>query len=294
MPNLGNEADMRPCPENAPLVSVILTSYNHEPYIAEAIRSVFAQSYRPMELVVVDDGSKDGSRGVIEEVLRDAPIPATPVFKENGGQASAYNAAWPHARGSLVCFIDSDDVWLPDKVERMVSFWREHPGGALYQHQVLVGGGVSRHELVSGDMLAYWSQYGGVLNIATHGSLMKRFVPSVGLMFPKAILERLFPMPETLVVCPDGYLTRTACALGPLYSLDTPLARWRDHERNSGKASCFSFYRYWLPVVMPAVNAFYEAHDVPLRFVYDTSSWHAKLCDWATRWRQWKRQWLRK
>ena len=101
------------------LVSIIMPAYNAERYVADAIRSVLDQTYRDWELVVVDDGSKDGTAGVVRELAaRDARIRL--VTRENGGQAAARNTGIRASRGGLVAFLDADDLWAGEKLELQV------------------------------------------------------------------------------------------------------------------------------------------------------------------------------
>ena len=97
-----------------PLVSVMIGAYNAEPYVAEAIESVFAQTYRPLELIVVDDGSTDGTAAVVQSY----GDRVTYAFQENGGNGSARNHAVRLAAGELFAFLDADDRFVPDKLER--------------------------------------------------------------------------------------------------------------------------------------------------------------------------------
>lgn len=97
-----------------PLISVMIGVYDAERYLAEAIDSVFAQSYRPLELIVVDDGSDDGSG----EVARRYGDKLTYARQENAGNGSARNHAVRLASGDLFAFLDADDRFLSGKLER--------------------------------------------------------------------------------------------------------------------------------------------------------------------------------
>lgn len=101
------------------LVSIIVNNYNYGRFLREAIESALSQTYKPLEVIVVDDGSTDCSRDVIASF--GARI--LPVFKENGGQASALNAGFARSHGDLVMFLDSDDLLLDYAIERVVSCW---------------------------------------------------------------------------------------------------------------------------------------------------------------------------
>ena len=96
-----------------PLVSVILPVYNREEFVARAIESVFAQTYPHWELLVVDDGSQDGTRAVVESYGSRVKLLST----NRKGAYGARNAALAQARGDFVAFIDSDDRWLPARLE---------------------------------------------------------------------------------------------------------------------------------------------------------------------------------
>ena len=97
-----------------PLVSVMIGMFNAAPYIREAIESVLAQSYRPLELIVVDDGSTDGS-GDVTQSFGDSLLYER---QENAGNGAARNRAVGLASGELFAFLDADDRFVPDKLER--------------------------------------------------------------------------------------------------------------------------------------------------------------------------------
>jgi tetratricopeptide (TPR) repeat protein len=104
----------------APLVSVVIASFRHARYIEEALRSVYRQSYRNIELIVVDDGSGDGSPGVIEQCLADSPFPHRYVSREHRGVVATLNEAVALAAGDFVGFLNSDDWLHPEHIERMI------------------------------------------------------------------------------------------------------------------------------------------------------------------------------
>ncbi len=250
-----------------PLVSVLMTSYNYEHYVGDAIRSVFAQTYRPIELVIVDDGSQDASTKIIRSIIKDAPIPVEFIEQRNAGQAAAWNTGFEKLRGELVCLLDSDDTWRPEKIAHMVAFAQQHPEAGLYQHQLdNAAGQLKQQRLVSRDILRDWVALGEVDVLKRH-DLVAVYLPSSGLMARREVLDRVFPIPEKLVTCPDAYLTRCCCIFGPVHTTREVLGSWREHADNAGKSSRYSMEKFWLPVVMPAINSAFEKHGVPVRFV---------------------------
>jgi len=115
-----------------PLVSVIIPVYNGETYLAEAIDSVLAQTLRDFELIVVDDGSQDGSVDILEGyVKRDRRVRLL-RHESNRGKADARNTGIAVARGQYVAMMDCDDVSLPERLHKQVLYLEAHPGiGAI-------------------------------------------------------------------------------------------------------------------------------------------------------------------
>ena len=109
----------------SPFCSVVIPVYNGEKYITEAIRSALAQTFVDIEVIVVDDGSSDSSRAIINEIAqKDSRV--VPLFMpKNGGVCEARNAGVARARGEWVAFLDADDCWLPQKLERQFAALRE-------------------------------------------------------------------------------------------------------------------------------------------------------------------------
>lgn len=109
----------------AGLVSIIMPSYNTAPYIAESIKSVIDQTYQDWELLIVDDCSSDNSDEVVEPFLDDSRIH---YYKNNhnSGAAISRNRALREAKGKWIAFLDSDDLWLPEKLEKQIKFMEEN------------------------------------------------------------------------------------------------------------------------------------------------------------------------
>lgn len=107
------------------LVSIIMPSWNTAKFIAESIQSVINQTYTNWELLIVDDCSTDKTDRVVEPFLIDARIK---YFKneKNSGAALTRNRAMREAKGEWIAFLDSDDLWMPEKLERQIGFMQEH------------------------------------------------------------------------------------------------------------------------------------------------------------------------
>src|SRR5262249_9450860 len=114
------------------LVTIIINNYNYAQYLRYAIDSALAQTYSPIQVIVVDDGSIDDSRQVIQE-YRDTILP---VFKSNGGQGSAFNTGLRHCSGDYVIFLDADDILLPHTVEHIVEVFQSNPDTAKVEYRM--------------------------------------------------------------------------------------------------------------------------------------------------------------
>ncbi|NIF83324.1 glycosyltransferase family 2 protein [Comamonas sp. Tr-654] len=108
-----------------PLVSVITPAFNSENYINEAIDSVLSQTYKEIELIVVDDCSSDRTQSIVEEYIRLDDRVKYIRMQSNCGVAEARNNGIRLARGRFIAFLDSDDIWYPEKIERQVKFMQE-------------------------------------------------------------------------------------------------------------------------------------------------------------------------
>ena len=108
---------------NSPRVSVVIPTYNRAGMIVECLESVFSQKYTDYEVIVVDDGSTDNT----EDILKSYLDRITYIRHENKGNAAARNSGLAVARGELIAFLDSDDLWLADKLRRDVDYLDRHP-----------------------------------------------------------------------------------------------------------------------------------------------------------------------
>jgi teichuronic acid biosynthesis glycosyltransferase TuaG len=115
---------------SAPAVSIVTPAYNAERFLGDTIASVRAQSFGDWEMLVADDCSRDGTRGVVEQASAVDGRVRLVGLERNSGPAAARQAAIDAARGRYIAFLDSDDQWLPQKLERQLTFMQRH-GAAL-------------------------------------------------------------------------------------------------------------------------------------------------------------------
>lgn len=111
--------------EPRPRISIVTPTYNRAGFIAQAVDSVLAQSVADWELLIVDDGSSDNTQEVLAAYQKDPRIHY--FYQANQGQSIARNNALKRAQGDFVAFLDSDDLWCPDKLERQLALFQKHP-----------------------------------------------------------------------------------------------------------------------------------------------------------------------
>ncbi|MFN0140710.1 MAG: glycosyltransferase family A protein [Pyrinomonadaceae bacterium] len=112
-------------------VSVFVPCYNHDPFIERCLRSIFAQTLAPKHLLVIDDGSTDDSKQIIERVLRDCPFPSKLISRENRGLCATLNEAITHMDAEYFAYIGSDDVWFPDFLKERQKLLSTRPDAVL-------------------------------------------------------------------------------------------------------------------------------------------------------------------
>jgi hypothetical protein len=211
-------------------VDIVVTSFNYARFLPAAIDSALAQDHPRVRVIVVDDGSRDGSPQIIEGY----GDRVQPILKANGGQASAFNAALAAAQGDVVLFLDADDELEPHAAARVAAVLAAEPRLAKVQWRMTAIDGEGRPTgatlpppglpLPQGDQCAAELAYSFALTwLATSGNA-----------FPRPVLERILPMPEAPYrVNADWYLQHLTPLLGPVRSLDEPLSRRRFHGDNA-------------------------------------------------------------
>jgi glycosyltransferase involved in cell wall biosynthesis len=209
-----------------PLVSIIINNYNYENFLCAAIDSVLNQTYLHTELIVVDDGSTDNSRQIIASYGNKI----IPVFKKNEGQASAFNAGFAVSQGDIICFLDSDDVFVPEKVTEIVKVFTDYPDIDWCFHSLKM---IDKH---TGDLVGINREHGSrkcdFRLQMKHGKLLFYAPPTSSLCFKRSLLEQILPMTEMLKRGADRYLVTLAPALSKGFFLDSLLTIQGIHDNN--------------------------------------------------------------
>lgn len=205
-------------------VSIVIRNFNYEEYVGDAVDSALAQTYPHVEVVVVDDGSTDGSR----RILRTYGDRIRLVTQANGGEGAAANAGFAHARGDIVIFLDSDDVLMPDCAARAVDEMKPGVTRVHWWMYLIDAGGRLTGHVQPPSPVPRWS----------FEESMRRFgcIMDVGQSFNayrRAAIEPAFPLDtEGWMRAPDVYLNAVSAAAGETAFIDAPLGGYRVHARN--------------------------------------------------------------
>jgi glycosyltransferase involved in cell wall biosynthesis len=221
--------------KHKPLITIIINNYNYSHFLKAAIESSLDQTYSEVEVIVVDDGSTDNSREIISEYAGRVLA----VLKENGGQASAFNAGFAQSQGEIVIFLDADDTLLSGTARRVSEVFQASPATAKveYRLEVMDTAGKASGEikpplhlsLRSGDMRPYILKFPFDLTwMATSGNA-----------FSAAVLREIFPVPEQEYgrVGADWYLSHLTPLYGPVVFLEYIGGYYRVHEANNYEAT---------------------------------------------------------
>ncbi|MDV3353323.1 glycosyltransferase [Leptothoe sp. LEGE 181152] len=208
-----------------PFVSIIINNYNYEKFLSKAISSALEQTYSNVEVIVVDDGSTDNSRSVIND-YGDRIIP---ILQPNGKQGAAFNNGFSHSKGDIVIFLDSDDYLYPYAVEKIVSVWRPTLAKVHYRLNVVDSQGQDKGSSYppGGKPLDQGDLASTVLEIGTY-----RSVPTSGNALNRRAMIPNFPIPAEFSTTSDDYLSVLIPLHGEVIAIEEPLGCYRIHDSN--------------------------------------------------------------
>ena len=212
--------------EKSPAVSVVIATYNRAHFLRDAIQSVLRQSFRDYELIIVDDGSSDGTRQLLESYAGQIRF----FRQENRGPSAARNTGIRHARGRWIAFQDSDDISAPDHLETLYGFAEKHPGCGL----VFANGGYlegpehSRETIVPKRKSVRLAAKGVTLRDLFDKSIFRLQAS----MIAKSSLEALGGLDETIRIGEDLDLVMRIWMKYPVAYLDKVVFLYRKHDAN--------------------------------------------------------------
>ncbi|XOB46585.1 MAG: glycosyltransferase family 2 protein [Candidatus Nealsonbacteria bacterium] len=207
-----------------PKVSVITPLYNSKKYIEKAIKSVLNQTYKDFESIIIDDGSTDGSGELVKDKFGDK---VKYVYQENKGAAAAVNKGISLSQGDYIAFCDSDDWWLPEKLEKQVKFLEANQNfGLVYSDAFLAKDGILTRKT--------WLQSRKVLPCSGGKEkclvslFSKNFIPApLTILIKKSVIDRVGLFNENFSSTYDyEYWFRNLEVGIPIAFLDEPLVVW--------------------------------------------------------------------
>lgn len=212
----------------SPLVSVIVPSYNHRQYVETAIRSVIAQTHERVQLIVIDDGSRDGSAEYLQELA--GTLQFEYIAQANAGICRTLNRAIREkARGQFVALLASDDYWEPRKLELQLQALRRDPGSEFCFSQAREFRQVPAD--AHGAAFPTSPREGQVLGFV----FLRQHVPAGTMLFSRALFDRLGGFDEALREEDWDFVIRAAAATR-FVAVTEPLLLYRAHATNSMRA----------------------------------------------------------
>ena len=207
--------------------SVIIPLYNKAPYIRKALESVLAQTYADYELIIIDDGSTDGSAEIAEAILQDpasrliASSPHRLIRQANSGVSAARNNGVAQAQGDYIAFLDADDWWEPTYLERMAQLIEDYPEAGLYAcNYVYYKPGKTHVALdIPTGYINYPKAYyeGGAMPVWTGAAIM-----------PRAVFDEMGGFPVGIKLGEDFLLWAKIALQYPVAFLNEPLAYYNN------------------------------------------------------------------
>jgi glycosyltransferase involved in cell wall biosynthesis len=177
----------------SPLISVITPFFNAEEFLRETVESVIAQEYTNWELILIDDGSIDGSGEIARKFAEKYPEKIFYFAHEGGankGAAASRNLGLEKARGELAAFLDADDVWLPQKLKSQTEIFKENPSISMLC-----------------ESTKYWHSWSGAKKRDTE---VKVGAPAGRIYEPPQLVKKLYPLGSGAAPCPCSIVVKTS------------------------------------------------------------------------------------
>jgi len=219
------------------LVSIIIDNYNYAQFLPKAIDSALAQTYSHIEIIVVDDGSTDNSKEILEDYKERVQV----FQKPNGGQASAFAFGLQQSRGEIIFFLDSDDVMYPELIARVVEAWR--PAYCKIQFKL------DTIDTNGRNLNMIFPHYAQDLTPAEIRRQSLKFgiyswPVTLGNAYSRAYLQQVLPFPDMVTYSPDSYLNKMAPLYGDVGVLHAVLGGYRVHGQNHWASDTIKVSKY--------------------------------------------------
>lgn len=209
--------------QNNPLVSIAMATYNGAKYINEQLQSIIHQTYNNLEIVIVDDCSKDQTVAIIEQYQEEYPFIRLYINEQNSGVTKTFETAIQECSGEFIAISDQDDIWELNKIEILVNEIGEHD--AVYSNSILVD--------ASGQSLN--KSFTTIMNMKTYYSgapfLLSNSVPGHTILMKQVFVQKILPFPPKMLF--DLWIGFCAAGNNGIKFVDKTLVKYRQHETNT-------------------------------------------------------------
>lgn len=208
-----------------PLISVIIPTFNRSDFVVAAVESALAQTYSNLDIIVVDDGSTDGTGNALQHLFNRISY----LYKINEGTAAAArNHAMRYAKGEYIALLDSDDIWLPRKLELQMAFIQAHPEIGLVSGQV---GVINASGALFEPGPRYpWQQAG---KVRLEDIILRSPLHASTLLVRRSLMNEVLPFDPRFRICEDWHLCLTIAAQAPIGFVGEVVAYLRTHDTAS-------------------------------------------------------------
>jgi glycosyltransferase involved in cell wall biosynthesis len=201
------------------LVSIIIPTYQSERFISDAIDSVLAQTFKDYEIIIIDDGSTDHTQEVLKKYSDLENIKL--IWQSNQGPAAARNFGIKKSSGEYIAFLDADDIWLPNKLERQIHFLEKHPLIDLVYCDSYIFNEKCTKQKTRFEISRPYS--GKVLEKL----FLLDFIPFLTVVIRRSILNTVGLFDETVIGPEDYDLLLRICQTSTIDFIHEPLAKYR-------------------------------------------------------------------
>jgi len=205
-----------------PKVSVIIPTYNRADFIEDAIESVLCQTYKDFEIIIVDDGSTDNTKDVLQKYHNKIRY----IYKNNGGEASARNAGIKNAQGAYIAFLDSDDLWLPERLKFGVHALDSDKDIGLFFSDC--------NRVFNGERAdkTYFDDYKPYSGFIFRQLYIQDFIPTLTVISRKECFQQVGIFEEKLTLCTDYDMWLRISSCFKIDYIKIPLAILKSHSKS--------------------------------------------------------------
>lgn len=251
-------------------VSVIIPTYNYAQYIKQAIDSVLSQTFRDLEIIVVDDGSTDNTR----EILQGYGDKIKYFYQENKGISKARNLAISKATGEYIALLDADDVWLPIKLERQLDIIENNPDLGFVCSAALVVNGDGNYIDCWGVQKKRPETFEYLFNL--------NYIQPLSMVIRRRCLDEVGYFDPRLPISQDYDLVLRLTKRFKFFFIDYPLVKYRVHDGNTSKDSKQRLRDHLLIIQKPEISgdmSFLKKHIRKARAYYYFAEMYLKKQD---------------